>query len=136
MTEEPSPSAAPVAEPASPALLDLMSRKADAPTAPPKPESRGASPGASDVQAAVERNRSAFDACVGEAAEDARLAGRQVLLSVTVNPSGIVTSPRLDDAELDGSAAGVCLKSAARKLVLPAFAGDPVRVRVPLTLGP
>jgi len=133
VTEEPA-STGP--EAASPALLDLMSRKADAPAPAPRPETRGASPGVADVQAAVDRNRSAFDACAQEAGEEAHLAGRQVVLSVTVNPSGIVTSPRLDDAGLDDSAAGVCLKSAARKLVLPAFAGDPVRVRVPLTLGP
>jgi hypothetical protein len=69
-------------------------------------------------------------------ASGARLGARRVILTVTVNPSGILTSPRFDDPDLDGSPAGVCLKSAARKLVVPASSGDPVRVRVPITLGP
>jgi len=133
------PGAAPGDPSASPALLDLLSRKADAQAAvAPRPEreTRGATPGVPEVQAVLERNRSTFDACVEEAGPEASLSGRHVFLAVTVNPSGIVTSPRLDDAGLDGSPAGTCLKSAARKLVLAPFAGEPVRVRVPMTLAP
>jgi len=133
------PDTAPREGAASAALLDLLSRKEDAPaTAEPRAESpSGALPGTEQVELAVRRNRAGFDACseVGDAA-GARLGSRRVVLSVTVNPSGIVTGPRLDDPDLDGSAAGVCIKSAARKLVLPAFNGEPVRVRVPLSLGP
>ncbi len=145
VAEEPIPgsSARPGDASSSPALLDLLSRKEDAPAASstPEPEARGAGagagvPGIAEVQALVQRNRSGFDACVEGAGPDAHLAGRKVMLSVTVNPSGIVTSPRLDDPLLDGSAAGVCLKSAARKLVASPFSGEAVRVRVPLTLGP
>jgi DNA-directed RNA polymerase subunit RPC12/RpoP len=81
VTAEPAP---PRSGPAvSPALLDLLSRKADAPAAPPKPETRGASPGVNEVQAAVERDRSAFDACLEEAGSDGPVAGRQVVLAVT-----------------------------------------------------
>jgi len=134
VVSEPAP--APAANAVSPTLLDLMSRKADAPAAPPKPETRGgASPGLPEVQAAVERDRSAFDACVADPGSD-QPAGREVVLVLTVNPSGIVTSPHLDDEDLEGSPAGACLRAAARKLVLPSFAGEPVRLRVPLNLGP
>lgn len=114
---------------AAPALLDLLSRKADVPTAPPTPESLDGTPATHEVEAAVERNRSAFDACFEQSGRTAR---RPVVLSVTVHPSGIVTSPRLDDSELEESATGACLKAAARKLVVPSFSGDRVRVRVPL----
>jgi len=140
VTEEPAPAnSSPGDGSTSPALLDLLSRKADAPAAvPPRPErdARGSTPGVPEVQAVLERNRSAFESCVEEAGPDAHLSGRHVFLAVTVNPSGIVTSPRLDDAALDGSPTGTCLKAAARKLVLAPFAGEPVRVRVPMTLAP
>ena len=123
---------------ASPGLLDLLSRKEDAPTAPAEPEDRGgtAVPGVQDVETMVQRNRSGFLACTQGAGAPAGLAGRSVMLSVTVNLSGIVTSPRLDNPLLDASAAGTCLKSAARNFVLAPFSGEPVRVRVPLTLSP
>jgi len=135
VTSEPIPPAS--ADAVSPALLDLMSRKADAPASPPKPESRGGvSPGPSEVQAAVERDRSAFDACLSAPGTEEPPGGRKLVLSLIVNPSGIVTSPHLDDADLEGSPAGACLMAAARKLVLPSFAGDAVRLRVPLSLGP
>lgn len=61
--------------------------------------------------------------------------GRRVGLFMTVNPSGAVTEPRLDDAEADASSLGACLKDTARRMVFPAYGGEPFQVRLPMTLG-
>jgi hypothetical protein len=106
--------------------------------AAPRPEPAGRDlPGAADVAEAVQRNRGAFDLCGEEAAAlGTRLIGRRILLGLTVNPSGIVTAPQIDDPEIDNSPTGACLRAAARKVVLPSFEGEPVRVQVPIVLRP
>ena len=95
-------------------------------------------PGAAQVAAAVEASARRFDACAQAADRGPRrfrLAGRSVTLYVTVNASGRVTAPRLEDVELDRSPPGACLKSAARRMVFPPHSGGPVEVRIPLELG-
>ncbi|HEU4385631.1 MAG TPA: hypothetical protein VFR85_19250 [Anaeromyxobacteraceae bacterium] len=101
---------------------------------------RGGSPGpgAPEVAAALQANARRFDACV-QAAERGprrlRLAGRSVVLFVTVNASGRVTAPRLEEAELDRSPPGACLKAAARRMNFSPHPGEPIQVRIPLELG-
>jgi DNA-directed RNA polymerase subunit RPC12/RpoP len=147
------PAAAPAAAPATPAevpegaraaagtgqLLDLLSRKADAPAAAAglAEAPGGAAPGPEQVDAAIQASRADFDACAREAdASGSPLGSRRVALTLTANPSGIVTAPRLDDPGLDAAPAGTCIRAAARKLVLPAFTGSPVRIQVPLAIAP
>jgi hypothetical protein len=147
------PPAAPAAAPATPAevpqgaraaagtgqLLDLLSRKADAPAAAAglAEAPGGAAPGPEQVDAAIQASRADFDACAREPdASGSPLGSRRVALTLTANPSGIVTAPRLDDPGLDAAPAGTCIRAAARKLVLPAFTGSPVRIQVPLAIAP
>jgi hypothetical protein len=109
------------------AVLDLLERvRGGAP-----------GPGAAEVAAALQASARPLRACVRAAERGPprfRLAGRRVVLRATVTPSGRVTAPRLEDAELDRSPPGACLKSAARRMVFPPHDGDPVEVRIPLAL--
>jgi hypothetical protein len=91
-----------------------------------------------EVGAAIRASAKAFDACVAEAARNEpnlQVVGRRVGLYITVNPSGLVSGPRLDDAALDDSVLGACLKSTARKMVFPVFQGEAFQVRIPMVLG-
>lgn len=94
-------------------------------------------PTAEGVAAAVAADRPAFDACVQESLRDEpglAVAGLQIDLVMTVNPSGIVTSSEIDDAALQETALGRCLRSAVRGLAFPAFEGEPLQVRIPLKI--
>lgn len=97
----------------------------------------GRGPGPADVASALQASAKPFHACL-QAAERGprrlRLEGRQVVLHVTVASSGRVTAPRLDQADLDESSLGACLKSAARRMAFPPHSGEPVEVRIPLQL--
>jgi hypothetical protein len=122
--------------------LDLPGAKRDVPPAPvPAAAGRrgdGESLAPADVEAAVKKNWKAFDGCVEDAVRNEpglQVLSRRVGLYLTVNPSGIVTAPRLDDPELLDTEFGACLKSTARKMVFPQFQGDPLQVKVPLVLG-
>ncbi len=120
-----------------------MKRKQDAPArAPalalpaPRPEEvTGLTP--QQVKTALASQRKAFDACINEAIAKEPgfpFAGRKVGLFLTVNPSGVVSSPFLDDADVDDSRLGACLKAAGNRVVFPAFQGEPFQVRVPLAI--
>ncbi len=89
------------------------------------------------VARVVAANRSAFNACLAEAARrDPGLGrhGRTMVMVLTVSPSGSVASSTLtiDDVQLAESELGACLSSAAQRLVFPPFQGEPQQVRVPL----
>lgn len=95
-------------------------------------------PGEAEVASALEASAKPFQACVQAAQRGPRrfrLAGRRVTLHVTVTGSGRVTAPRLEEAKLDRSPLGACLKSAARRMVFPPHSGEAVEVRIPLELG-
>lgn len=95
-------------------------------------------PGEAEVASALEASAKPFQACVQAAQHGPRrlrLEGRRVTLHVTVTGSGRVTAPRLEEAKLDRSPLGACLKSAARRMVFPPHSGEPVEVRIPLELG-
>jgi hypothetical protein len=86
------------------------------------------------VQRVLNANRKAFASCIASAGSDVRLDGRRVVLKLTVNSSGAVAYPTLDDVTLNPTEMGQCLKSAARLMIFPRFRGDPFHVEVPLTL--
>jgi hypothetical protein len=112
-------------------------RKPEAPSAPPAAPVRTELTSA-EVGASIRASARAFDACVAEAARNEpnlQVVGRRMGLYITVNPSGAVTGPHIDDAEVDNSVLGACLKSTARKMVFPAFQGEPFQVRIPMVLG-
>ena len=86
------------------------------------------------VQKVINANRKAFAGCISTASNNVKLDGRRVVLKLTVNSSGAVTYPTLDDQTLNSTDLGQCLKSAARLMIFPKFKGDPFHVEVPLTL--
>jgi hypothetical protein len=108
------------------------------PPASPAPAERRGPPSREQVVNVVRANWKAFQSCIGEATRrnpGLDLAGRTVNLRMTVQPSGSVNYPTLDDAGLTRTDLGACLKSAARQMVFPRFQGDPFSVEVPLQLG-
>jgi hypothetical protein len=89
------------------------------------------------IAATVAKYESAFDACVAAARQsDPALAisGRRIVVTMTVNPNGHALYPTLDDVQLGSTDLGRCLKRESGKMVFPAFGGEPIRARVPLTL--
>jgi predicted Zn finger-like uncharacterized protein len=119
-------------------LLDLLARKHDQ-AAPEPVEKLDLDTARSLDPAAVERvigeSQGAFSGCVTRAAKVAGLpSSRRATLLLTVAGTGDVSSAWLAEAEVSRTGLGRCLVGAARRLVFPAFEGDPVDVSVPLTL--
>jgi hypothetical protein len=89
------------------------------------------------IEATISRSQAGFEQCVAQARKnEPQLVGesRRITVTMTVNPNGRVLYPTLDDALLTSTELGSCLKREAGKMAFPEFAGDPVRVRVPLVL--
>lgn len=151
VTDEPP---APVPQPARPAparkktgriarddrkLLDLLMKKQDVAVAAPEGDAVDTATGGLEA-AAVERtvgaNRKAFDACVSKALRlnpGLRVSKRATMV-VTVQPNGSVTSAFIAEEEVDRTDLGTCLSAAARRMVFPAFDGEPMDVSMPLSL--
>jgi hypothetical protein len=90
------------------------------------------------IQATLAVHAGSFDGCVEDARRDepGLLASpRPVVVTMTVRPTGTVIYPTLDDAQLNGTALGACVKKQATRMVFPESGGEPVRVRMPLLLG-
>ncbi len=90
-----------------------------------------------DIETTIGRHAKAFEGCVAQArkAEPQLLSDqRRVTVTMTVNPNGRALYPTLDDQELSTTGLGACLKREAGRMSFPEFAGEPVRVRVPLVL--
>ncbi|HTT70178.1 MAG TPA: hypothetical protein VMG32_03060 [Anaeromyxobacteraceae bacterium] len=150
----PAPAPAPVAAPAPAAAPSSEPRVALSPAQPPSqvgekesPEAPAAStPAASSnespsleeqkVTATFARYAPNFDACVTAArSQDPGLVlNRTVTLTITVNPSGKVAYPTLDDAELSGTELGNCIKRESAKMQFPPFGGESVRIHQGITL--
>ncbi|HET9551948.1 MAG TPA: hypothetical protein VFP50_03190 [Anaeromyxobacteraceae bacterium] len=84
------------------------------------------------------RQKPAFDRCVAAALSGdggAALAGRKVGLLVAVGSGGLVEASEVEEADVEASPLGACLRRAASRLTFPPFEGDPVGLRVPLVLG-
>ena len=123
-------------------LLDLLAKKQDVAVLPAAEDEEAASANAKsalDPAAAakvVAANRRAFDTCVSRALRlnpGLKLARRATLV-VTVQPSGAVSRANLAEEEVDRTDLGACLAETARRMVFPAFDGEPVDVAMPLSL--
>ncbi len=91
-----------------------------------------------EVDTAVAAKRHAFDACLREMRQSQpgfQVSGLAFDMLITVNPSGVVTAPRVEDAALGNTVLGECFRDVARALVFPQFAGEPFEVRVPFRVG-
>lgn len=120
-------------------LLDLLARKDDVAVMAADGEAVDSAQSALDP-AAVERtvaaNRKAFDACISRALRmnpNLRVARRATLV-VTVHPSGSVAGAFIAEEEVDRTELGACLSATARRMVFPAFEGEPLDVSMPLSL--
>jgi hypothetical protein len=120
-------------------LLDLLARKDDVTVIPPADEALDGAQGNLDPDAmgrTVAKNRKAFDACISRALRldpNLKVAPRATLV-LTVQPSGGVAGAFVAEEEVDRTDLGACLSAAARRMVFPAFEGEPVDVAMPLAL--
>lgn len=90
------------------------------------------------IQGTLARYAGSFDVCVAEARRDEPdllASPRPVVVTMTVRPSGQALYSTLDDAQLNGTALGACVKKQSARMVFPESGGEPVRVRMPLLLG-
>lgn len=125
----PTPRVAMVAPPAAPPVEPVLSKEKEAPARPPFD---GAS-----VDAAISKERKTFEACVAAAAlANPKLAaeGLVVTLTMTIAPTGKVLEPSIEEPGVNRTEMGACLRKASERIEVPAFAGEPVRVRKPFTL--
>jgi hypothetical protein len=89
------------------------------------------------MSAVIRANRPALEGCVQGALADpatASYAGRKVFLMILVGPNGKADAA-LEDADLDGSAFGACIRRATSRMAFPAFRGEAVGARIPLVVG-
>jgi hypothetical protein len=120
-------------------LLDLLGKKED--VVPPEATDKAildtgrASLDPQAVQRTMSDHLESFAACVSRAARaDPKKRIRAVTVTLTVQPSGVVSSASLGEPELDRTVLGRCIVSTTRRIVFPAFQGDPHEVSVPLSL--
>ncbi len=133
----PAAAAAPAKTPPAPAPVSKAAPQAAAaapaaprPDLPPRDEQQ--------IQATLAAHAGSFDGCVADARRDEPdllASPRPILVTMTVRPTGKVIYPTLDDAQLNGTALGTCVKEQATRMVFPESGGEPVRVRMPVTLG-
>jgi predicted Zn finger-like uncharacterized protein len=110
-----------------------------------KPEEKAAGTAPGDAPAAapalspeelkrkVDESKPVLQGCVDEAVKrDPSLNVGKILISATLAPSGAVTSARIEQKAVDQSPLGACLKSAARRMQFPPFAGEPFAVDIPI----
>lgn len=88
------------------------------------------------VAKVVSGSQAAFMQCVEqELRKNPNFKGGKVNIIATVGPSGVVRGATLDRRDLEASSVGLCLKSRAKKMVFPSFAGDSeTEVHIPLIL--
>jgi hypothetical protein len=88
-----------------------------------------------ELKRKVDESKPVLQGCVEEAVKrDPALQTGKILLSATIAPSGAVTFARIDQKAVDQSPLGACLKSAARRMQFPPFAGEPFVVDIPLVV--
>jgi predicted Zn finger-like uncharacterized protein len=86
-----------------------------------------------ELKRKVDESKPVLQGCVDEAVKrDPSLHVGKILISATLAPSGAVTSARIEQKAVDQSPLGACLKSAARRMQFPPFAGEPFAVDIPL----
>jgi hypothetical protein len=152
LPEDPVPAAIPPPAPAPPAkkrtarisrndrkLLDLLARKDDAAVVAPEGDAMDSAAAGIDAEAVartVAANRKAFDACVSRALrlDPGLRVSKRATLVVTIQPNGSVTGAFIAEEDVDRTGLGGCLSAAARRMVFPAFDGEPTDVSLPLSL--
>jgi hypothetical protein len=123
-------------------LLDLLGKKQDVAVVPMEADEgagSGSAKSALDQEAAAKvmgANRKAFDACISRALRlnPSHKLARRATLVVTIQPVGTVSRAYLAEEEVERSELGACLCDTARRMVFPAFDGEPVDVAMPLSL--
>lgn len=87
------------------------------------------------IAKSIAKSSKALQTCIdAELRRHPGFKGGRVLITARLKPSGIVTAATLHPPEIDGSTVGACLKEKARRIVFPAFEGEPIDVEVPLVL--
>jgi len=120
-------------------LLDLLAKKDDVAVLAPDGDSVDSAQSAlapEAVERTVAANRKGFDACISRALRmnpNLRVARRATLV-VTVQPNGGVAGAFIAEEEVDRTELGACLSATARRMVFPAFDGEPLDVSMPLSL--
>jgi hypothetical protein len=121
-------------------LLDLLTKKDDVTVIPAETdEAVDSAQGSLDPDAVgrtVAKNRKAFDACISKALRlnPSLNVARRATLVVTVQPNGTVTGAFIAEEQVDRTDLGACLSAAAKRMVFPAFEGEPIDVSMPLSL--
>ena len=88
-----------------------------------------------ELKRKVDESKPALQGCVDEALKrDPALRVGKILISTTIAPSGAVTSARIDQKAVDQSPLGACLKTTARKMQFPPFAGEAFAVDIPIVV--
>ena len=83
----------------------------------------------------VSQTQPAFQFCIEQQLKkNPGFRGGKVSLVATVGSSGTVKKAQLSRHELDTSDLGECLKTKAKRMTFPAFAGDDVDLDIPLIL--
>ena len=89
------------------------------------------------VQRSFATHKAAFDKCVeaGLAGPGGQaLAGRKIGLLIAIGNNGKVEASEVEEADVEGSSLGACLRKVAERLTFPAFEGETVGIRVPMAL--
>ena len=129
--------AAPATSPPAPAPA-IKAAPRPVPSAPAAPRPDLPPLDEQQIQATLAIHAASFDGCVEDAHRDepGLLASpRSIVVTMMVRPTGNVIYPTLDDAQLNGTALGACVKKQASQMVFPESGGENVRVRMPLLLG-
>jgi len=104
-------------------------------TAPGDPPAAAPALSPDELKRKVDESKPVLQGCVDEAVKrDPSLQVGKILISTTIAPSGAVTSARIDQKAVDQSPLGACLKSAARRMQFPPFAGEPFAVDIPIVV--
>lgn len=103
--------------------------------AAPRDSAAAASLDPDELKRKVDESKPALQGCVDEALKrDPALRVGKILISTTIAPSGAVTSARIDQKAVDQSPLGACLKTTARKMQFPPFAGEAFAVDIPIVV--
>jgi hypothetical protein len=106
-----------------------------APSGAAAPDPAKATPGLSsaEIRKTLVENQGGLRACISEAQRrDPNLKVGKIKVSLLIAPSGTVTESKIDNASVDGSPLGECLKKATRRLAFPSFAGEPFPIDIPI----
>jgi hypothetical protein len=118
-----------------PAAQEVVWKKEAAAQKPAEALPEGITP--DEMTTVVRANRASLETCVQAALSDpatASYAGRKVVLMILVGPNGTADAA-LEDADLDGSAFGTCVRRATSRMPFPAFRGQAVGARIPIQMG-